>query len=55
MSHPVDLAREIRVDRYGIRTYIMIDETPIKFEIIREDRIEISGDLDLFFGCAHAG
>lgn len=50
MSHPVDLAREIRVDRYGIRTYIMIDETPIKFEIIREDRIEISGDIDLFLG-----
>lgn len=49
-SRPVDLTREIRADRYGIRTYIMIDEVPIKFEIIREDRIEISGETDLFLG-----
>ncbi len=35
------LAREVRVDQYGIRTTLMIDELPIKFEIVLEGRIEI--------------
>lgn len=41
---PVTLAREVRADRYGIRTFCIIDGTPIKFEIVREDRIELSGE-----------
>lgn len=37
------LPREVRSDRYGIRTFCMVDGTPIKFEIVREDRIELGG------------
>lgn len=35
------LAREIRADQYGIRTALLVDDLPIKFEIILEGRIEI--------------
>lgn len=43
--------RDVRADRYGIRTIIVIDDTPIKFEIVREDRISLSGaPLELFSG-----
>ena len=45
MKQPVTLLREVRADRYGIRTFCKIDDTPIKLEIVREDRIPLSGDL----------
>ena len=32
---------EIRADQYGIRTYVMVGDTPIKFEIISEGRIAL--------------
>lgn len=35
------LAREIRADQYGIRTALLVDDLPIKFEIVLEGRIEI--------------
>lgn len=35
------LGREIRADQYGIRTTLLVDEAPIKFEIVLEGRIEI--------------
>jgi len=35
------LAREVRADQYGIRTTLLVDELPIKFEIVLEGRIEI--------------
>lgn len=35
------LAREIRADQYGIRTTLLVDEAPIKFEIVLEGRIGI--------------
>ena len=35
------LAREVRADQYGIRTALLVDDLPIKFEIILEGRIEI--------------
>jgi hypothetical protein len=35
------LAREVRADQYGIRTTLLVDELPIKFEIILEGRIEL--------------
>lgn len=35
------LAREVRADQYGIRTKLLIDELPIKFEIVLEGRIKI--------------
>jgi len=35
------LAREVRTDQYGIRTTLLVDELPIKFEIVLEGRIEL--------------
>lgn len=35
------LAREVRADQYGIRTVVLVDDLPIKFEIVLEGRIEI--------------
>lgn len=35
------LLREIKADQYGVRFAIVVDETLIKFEIIREGRIEL--------------
>lgn len=43
LTRPVALAREVRADRYGIRTFCKIDETAIKLEIVREDRIPLDG------------
>jgi len=38
---PPLLLREVRTDRYGIRTVLGVDETPIKFEIVLEARIQL--------------
>lgn len=35
------LGREVRADQYGIRTMLMVDDQPIKFEIVLEGRIEL--------------
>lgn len=35
------LAREVRADQYGIRTLLLVDELPIKFEIVLEGRIAL--------------
>lgn len=35
------LAREVRADQYGIRTMLLVDDLPIKFEIVLEGRIEL--------------
>ena len=43
---PPRLLRDVRFDRYGIRTVISIGDIPIKFEIVLEGRV----DLD----CEHA-
>jgi hypothetical protein len=50
LSSPVELFREVRADRYGIRTFVLVDGTPIKFEIVSEGRIDISGSVDPIFG-----
>lgn len=42
--------RDLKADRYGIRTFIVVDDTPIKFEIIREDRIPLSGEMSPLWG-----
>jgi hypothetical protein len=44
LKHPVELAREVRADRYGIRTFCKIDDIPIKLEIVREDRISLNAE-----------
>lgn len=38
---PLQLARDVRVDQYGIRTQVLMDGHAIKFEIVREARIEL--------------
>lgn len=39
----VELMREIRADMYGIRTFLMIDNQPLKFEIVFEGRMDLDG------------
>lgn len=46
LRSPLNLVREVRADRYGIRTFIEIDGQPAKFEIVREDRITLCGEID---------
>ncbi|RZI85375.1 MAG: hypothetical protein EOP38_05160 [Rubrivivax sp.] len=49
---PPACRNEIRVDQYGIRTHVMVDETAIKFEIVNEGRIvlEAPGRKDEVLG-----
>ena len=42
----IELLREVRADRYGIRVPIVVDGVTIKFEIVREDRIRLHGKMD---------
>ena len=44
LSSPLTLAREVRADRYGIRTYLTVDGKPLKFEVISEGRVAIDAD-----------
>ena len=45
-GHLLRQAREVRVDQYGIRTFVIVDNQLIKFEIVREARIELSPPVD---------
>ena len=51
---PLVQTREIRVDQYGIRTMLLVDNQSIKFEIVREGRIELAppGTMDQLCGIA---
>jgi hypothetical protein len=49
-SRPVQLAREVRADRYGIRTFPRIVGVPVKFEIVSEGRIQIEGEMNTATG-----
>ena len=44
LAPDLSLAREVRADQYGIRTFIEHNEIKLKFEIVREARIEIDGE-----------
>ena len=46
MRAPVELMREVRADRYGIRTFIKVEDVAIKFEVVSEGRIPINGVMD---------
>lgn len=46
----VDLAREVRADRDGIRTFLKVGDLPVKFEIILEARIDLEGAIDKTLG-----
>jgi hypothetical protein len=43
---PPAVLRQVRADRYGIRTVLDIDGEPMKFEIVSEGRIELHGVAD---------
>lgn len=47
-----DLAslREVRSDQYGIRTALRCDNARIKFEIVRESSIDLTGEIDPRYG-----
>ena len=38
------LMRDVRADMYGIRTFLRVDDQPIKLEIIAEGRMPLEGD-----------
>ena len=44
LRKPITLSREVRADRYGIRTFLDLDGEPVKFEIITEGRIRLDAD-----------
>ena len=41
-AEPMKQGREVRADQYGIRTLLLLDEQPIKFEIVLEGRIQLA-------------
>ena len=43
-SRTLVLMRDVRADMYGIRTFLRIDGQPVKFEVIFEGRIPLSGE-----------
>ena len=47
---PLELARDVRTDRDGIRTFLLVDDTRLKFEIVFEGRIDLDGDIDSRLG-----
>ncbi|OPF64322.1 nucleotidyl transferase AbiEii/AbiGii toxin family protein [Hydrogenophaga sp. H7] len=40
-AQPLTMLREVRADQYGVRTVVQMDGQAIKFEIVREARIEL--------------
>lgn len=44
-KQPLKTLRPLRTDQYGIRTFVEVGGVPVKFEIVREARIELSGAL----------
>ena len=43
-SRNLELMRDVRADMYGIRTFLRVDGQPVKFEVIFEGRIPLSGE-----------
>ncbi len=50
MRRKITLKREVRADRDGIRTFFAAGKSHIKFEIVREARIELRGRMDAELG-----
>lgn len=44
LAVPLPLAREVRADRYGIRTFFDIEGEKVKFEIVAEGRITLTAE-----------
>lgn len=43
------LTKEPRIDRDKVKTFLQVDDRPVKLEIVREGRISLSAQPDLFF------
>ncbi|WP_217575925.1 nucleotidyl transferase AbiEii/AbiGii toxin family protein [Mesorhizobium sp. GbtcB19] len=43
---PVEAARDFQIDQYGLRTVVRLREQPIRFEVVREGRIDLRGHFD---------
>lgn len=44
-SAEVSPLRELRADQYGVRTFLSLDDVPVRFEIVREARIPLRGRM----------
>lgn len=42
-SPEVGILREPRADQYGVRAVLSVNDQPIKFEIVREGRVDVEG------------
>ncbi len=40
----ITIRREARADQYGIRAQLVVDDVPIRLELVRETRIDLSAD-----------
>ncbi|EAZ97292.1 nucleotidyl transferase AbiEii/AbiGii toxin family protein [Marinobacter sp. ELB17] len=49
-DRPVPQLREVRADRYGIRSVLDVGGVPVKFEVIREDRISLDASFEQLHG-----
>lgn len=49
LNEPIKHLREVRADQYGIRTVFEVDGVPVRFEVVKEARIEIGGSVDAIF------
>ncbi|MDX8440515.1 nucleotidyl transferase AbiEii/AbiGii toxin family protein [Mesorhizobium australafricanum] len=43
---PVEAVRDFQIDQYGLRTVVRLREQPIRFEVVREGRIDLRGHFD---------
>lgn len=46
----LELVRDVRTDRDGIRTFFTVDAVRLKFEIVFEGRIDLAGEIDRALG-----
>ncbi|MDX8524687.1 nucleotidyl transferase AbiEii/AbiGii toxin family protein [Mesorhizobium sp. MSK_1335] len=43
---PVEAIRDFQIDQYGLRTVVRLRGQPIRFEVVREGRIDLRGHFD---------
>lgn len=43
---PVEAVRDFQVDQYGLRTVVRLREQTMRFEVVREGRIDLRGHFD---------
>jgi hypothetical protein len=50
LRRDVELARDVRTDRDGIRTFVIVGGLRLKLEIVFESRLDLEGDFDRALG-----